>query len=696
MAPAFEKWHDHAVSEQEQSGQSPDAQTTVPPAKILIIDDVPQHLQVLVEALQRAGYRIQVATNGRDGLAIAASAPPPNLILLDVAMPELDGFEVCRRLKSDDRTKTIPVLFISGSDVPEMKVRGFQVGGVDFITKPFPLEEVVARVRTHLKLARFEELDHEIEERRLTETALRNSESTLAWAQRIAHVGSWQWNISKQRIVCSEEMLRIFGRRQEDFEVDISILIPRIIHPEDQERMHLWTLEIAGSTEPSPLQVRIVRPDGTIRTLWAEAGALDCGTDGRPAIVRGIAQDITDHVAAEEESRRLQHELQTAQKLDSIGRLAGGVAHDFNNMLLVIQGHTEMAMSRLPEGSPLMADLETIHTATRKSADLTRQLLAFARQEPTKPRVVDLNDSIEAFLKMLRRLIGDDIRLAWQPRHDLWKVRIDPVQVDQILANLCLNARDAIEGSGRISIETSNLPARSGGASRSPGIPPGDYVTISVKDDGKGMDADTASRALEPFFTTKEEGKGTGLGLSTVYGAVKQNAGFVKIESTPGTGTTFTIFLPRETDSKPGPEAPREDGRSGSGHEAILVVEDDPTILAMLRSILEFHGYRVFPAKGPLEALHIVESLGEHLDLLVTDVVMPEMNGNQLLRSLVETRPDLKHLFMSGHSPTSLVAQGYLESGANFLQKPFSVQDVTTRIRQALEGGSDSSAPPPG
>jgi PAS domain S-box-containing protein len=398
-----------------------------------------------------------------------------------------------------------------------------------------------------------------------------------------------------------------------------------------------------------------------------------------------IANDIT-------EQKTLEEQLRQAQKMESIGRLAGGVAHDFNNMLGIIIGHTELALGGVKPGDPLAANLREIRKAADRSADLTRQLLAFARKQIVAPRVLDLNETLEGMLKMLRTLIGEQIDLAWLPGKEVWPVRIDPSQVDQILANLCVNARDAIADVGRIAIETKNATFDEAYCSLHPDSRPGDFVMLAVSDNGAGMDRETLDRIFEPFFTTKGVGKGTGLGLATVYGIVKQNDGFVNVYSEPGTGTTFRIYLPRQSS---GEGRSPEDGTAApvaGGRETVLLVEDQPEILAIARMMLEKFGYRVIAASTPEEALRIA---GEHrggIDLLISDVIMPGMNGRQLAENISSLHPKVRRLFMSGYTDDVIAHHGVLDEGVHFIQKPFTVQSFAAKVREALDGGAGESA----
>jgi PAS domain S-box-containing protein len=392
-----------------------------------------------------------------------------------------------------------------------------------------------------------------------------------------------------------------------------------------------------------------------------------------------VNQDISDR-------EQLNAQLTQAQKMESIGRLAGGVAHDFNNMLGVILGHVEMAMEQVDHAQPLYADLQQIMKAAERSSDLTHQLLAFARKQTISPKVLDLNETVEGMLKMLRRLIGEDIDLLWKPGRNIRPVKMDPSQIDQILANLCVNARDAIEGVGRVTIETDAVAFDKAYCADHAGFAPGEYILLAVSDDGCGMDKETLSHLFEPFFTTKDVGKGTGLGLATVYGIVKQNSGFINVYSEPDHGSRFTIYLPRyEAMTTPTTEQPPAQATT-RGSETVLLVEDELALLKMTTMMLEKQGYTVLPANTPGEAIRLVREYPGHIDLLLTDMIMPEMNGRDLAGNLLSIHPDLKCLFMSGYTANLIAHHGVLDQGVHFIQKPFSLKNLAAKLRETLDG----------
>lgn len=391
-----------------------------------------------------------------------------------------------------------------------------------------------------------------------------------------------------------------------------------------------------------------------------------------------IAADITD-------LKKMESQLIQAQKMEAVGRLAGGVAHDFNNMLSVILGKTEMALEDIDPNQTLYADLEEIRTAAQRSADVTRQLLAFARKQAIAPKVVNLNSTIESILKMLRRLIGENIDLIWLPNEEIWPVRIDPSQLAQILANLSVNARDAIADVGKLIIETGKTTFDEAYCADHSGFVPGDFVQLTVSDNGCGISQETLQNVFEPFYTTKDVGTGTGLGLATVYGIVKQNDGFINAYSEPDQGTIFRIYLPRYLAETEILEKKTSDTINPDGAETILLVEDEPSILRMTRIMLERMGYKVLAADTPGGAIALAREYAGQIHLLMTDVVMPEMNGRDLAGNLLALYPDLKRLFMSGYTANLIAHHGLLAEGVNFIQKPFSREQLGKKVRDVLD-----------
>ena len=438
---------------------------------------------------------------------------------------------------------------------------------------------------------------------------------------------------------------------------------------------NLWETVSGGKTWSGRMVNK--RKDGT---LYTEETTISPVRDALGQIVNyvGVGRDITDHL-------QLAAQFQHAQKMEAVGLLAGGVAHDYNNMLSVILGYGELALGSVETTHPLHASLKEIIKAAKRSKDITRQLLAFARKQMIKPVVLDLNQAVESMLKMLRPLIGEDIALVWLPEKGLAQVNMDPAQIDQILANLCVNAQDAIADVGTITIGTKNAVVDEAYCVDHADCVAGEYVLLSVTDDGCGMDQETIGQIFEPFFTSKGVGKGTGLGLSTVYGIVKQNNGFLDVHSSPGMGTTFSVYLPRHVGQafditrKISAELPR-----GAG-ETVLLVEDEPALLTMGKAILEQLGYRVLAAGMPSEAMELAAAHANEIRLLLTDVVMPEMNGRDLAERMQGLYPNMKTLFMSGYTIDVIAHRGVLDDGVAFIQKPFSMKDLAVKVGAALK-----------
>ena len=417
--------------------------------------------------------------------------------------------------------------------------------------------------------------------------------------------------------------------------------------------------------------------------LWGVAAPIFNRSGVRTGAIEMI-RDVTELKLIEQEKIALKEQLLQTQKMESVGRLAGGIAHDFNNMLTIILGHSQLALIGKFSPDLIIPHLKIIEETTYRSASLVRQLLAFARKQAVAPRSLDINATIANMQTMLQRLIGEDIVIAWKPGENPWTVWIDPSQIDQILINLCVNARDAISGVGKISLETANIIADMDYCRLNTESVPGEYVMLAVSDDGCGMDKETIDHIFEPFFTTKEVGKGTGMGLATVYGIVKQNKGFINVYSEPGQGTTFKVYLPRFTGEREEfPEVGETANRNGKG-ETILVVEDDAFILGLSRQMLEQLGYKVYLADSPNRAIAHMRDHGSEIQLLITDVVMPGMNGRDLDQTLRIDKPDLKCLFISGYTANVIAHHGVLDKDVCFLQKPFSLEDLANKVQQAL------------
>ena len=450
-------------------------------------------------------------------------------------------------------------------------------------------------------------------------------------------------------------------------------------HPAQREEILRRIEGLHLRKEPAPAMEQVHRRlDGS--EVQVEVSAVPVVYDGQDGAIVFV-RDVTAR-------KELEQRLIQSQKMEAVGRLAGGVAHDFNNMLQTILGYTDLLIERTPPGDAAHEELGQVRKAALRSADLTRQLLGFARRQVIEPQSLDLNAVVGDLLRMLRRLVGENVAIDWRPAAGPCPVRLDPSQVGQVLTNLVVNARDAIPGTGRVTIESSHAEIDEDYCLAHPGAAPGRYEVLAVSDTGVGMDRETRERAFEPFYTTKERGRGTGLGLATVFGIVKQNEGFIHLYSEPGRGTTVRIYLRRDESAAPGDaEAAVTAGTTGvpGGTECVLLVEDEPSLLQLGAQVLGRLGYRVLAVADPHAALALVTEGGERPDVLVTDVIMPGLNGRDLHLRLEQERPGLRCLYMSGYTDNVIAHLGVLEDGVNFLQKPFSGRELGQRLRQVLD-----------
>ncbi|MFH0785060.1 MAG: response regulator [Pseudomonadota bacterium] len=596
--------------------------------QILIVEDSPTQVEQLRFILEKRGYKVIVARNGKEALQVLQHTLP-DVVMSDIVMPEMDGYELCRQIRKDARLKNIPVILVTTLSDPTDVIRGLEVGANNFITKPYDERYLVSRLQyliTNMEMRR---------------------DSSAEMGINVYFSGK-NYFISAERLQILDLLLSTY------------------------ENAYLQNRDLQNAQKE--LQELNERLEDIVRERTSELLSAN----------NQLKIELAERLRAEEEKVNLQAQLHQAQRMESVGRLAGGVAHDYNNMLSVILGFTQMALDKIDQNSPLYNDLQEVLSAAKRSTGITRQLLAFARKQNIMPIILDLNTAVADMLKMLRRLIGENIDLTWQPDADLWMVKIDPSQIDQLMANLCVNARDAITGVGKITIKTGKVVFDSEYSVHHPRTKPGKYVFIEVGDNGCGMQKEIVDKIFDPFFTTKGVGHGTGLGLSTVYGIVETHLGFINVFSTPGQGTTFTIYLPKyhgEVDEK-GEELPGITMR-GRG-ETILVVEDDPAILRLTKRMLKDAGYTVLTADGPNQAIAITRETVTGVHLLLTDVIMPDMNGRDLADELLKINPNLKCLFMSGYTANVILNQGNVSQGTNFIQKPFSGKDLATKIHQIL------------
>jgi len=673
---------------------------------ILIVDDRDENLYLLEVLFKGNGHDVQCVPNGAEALERLESGEF-DLIISDILMPVMDGFELCRRVRANEKLCRIPfIIYTATYTGPQDELFALKIGADRFIQKPCEPDVIMGAVRDVMAIARSKEiisasesaheeeilklynqrlvrkleqkmleLEKEVQDRQKAEQILKQSESRYRSLFNSIRDAIVVVDTKRAVIDCNPAFVDLFGYSLEDIigkETFMFFANDEAFRQVEKEfKKHISDYRFL-------YRVNFRKKDGAIFPGEVNIFYLMAEKDILKGFI-GIIRDITERMHAEKTEKDLESRLHQSQKMEAIGRLAGGVAHDFNNMLSIIIGYADMALTRLNPLDPLYNDILQIINAGERSADLTRQLLAFSRKQPILPVATSLNSLIENRLKMLGRLIGEDINVKFFPGAGLWNIKIDTSQMDQILVNLTVNARDAISGGGSITIETTNIAHDAEDSI----IAQGEYVMISVADTGKGMDAETIEHIFEPFFTTKEN-LGTGLGLATVYGIVKQNEGFVNVYSEPGIGTTFKVYIPRfygEATEK----IEKEQTSNLNGNETILVVEDEEIVLTMAKKILSVYGYKVLEAKTPGDACLIAETHNGRIDLFLSDMVMPGMTGVDLQKKIHKIIPDLKTIFMSGYTPQFIAQKGIIEENFNFIQKPFSVVTLAQKVREVLD-----------
>jgi len=487
----------------------------------------------------------------------------------------------------------------------------------------------------------------------------------------------WEMDVPTFQITfVSHEAERILGYPVQKWLIEKDFWMNHI-HPEDRERIVEFSRKAVAEGKDYNLQYRGLASNG--RVVWLQdIVRLVRDASGVVRQLRGVMVDIT-------ERKQLEEQFQQAQKMEAVGRLAGGVAHDFNNLLTVITGYAQLLSGRLGAVEPLSQYVDEIQKAGGRAAALTRRLLAFSRKQAIAPQVLDLNAAVANMEKILRRLIGEDIELETVQRPDLGMVKADPAQIEQVIMNLAVNSRDAMPQGGKLIIETANVELDGAYAGSHVAVSPGPYVMLAVSDTGVGMDAETRARIFEPFFTTKERGRGTGLGLATVYGIVKQSAGNIWVYSERGRGTTFKIYLPRAEEVVVAAHVFAAQATPPRGSETILLVEDEDGVRSLVRRVLQESGYTVLEASRPNEALTTCQQYEGLIHLLFTDVVMPQMSGRELAEKLSPLRPEMKTLYMSGYTDVAILHHGVLDPGMPFLQKPFTTEAIAHKVRQVLD-----------
>ncbi len=646
------------------------------PLRVLHLEDNPRDAELVRQKLdvERVSCEIFLA-NSKDSFEAALTRESFDLILSDYNLPGYDGLTA---LKQAQQTQPdVPVILISGTVGEEEAVKVLQIGATDYLLKD-RLDRLVPAVHRAIKEAETRRTRKLAEQALLQrEQTLRENEERTNFALAAARMGVWEIEFARNRMTWSGTMAPVFGltpahapRTSADFF--------QLIHPDDRPAAEA-SIERAIAGEPDcVVEFRAIWPDGSAHWVHGRAQAsYDAG--GRPLRLLGIAMDI-------DERKSLEEQLRQAQKLEAIGQLAGGVAHDFNNVLTVILGFSELLIDRLPPDDPGRADLLEIKKAGARAAGLTRQLLAFSRKQILQPKVLDVNALIGSMEPMLRQLIAAHVDLTFSLTARAALIKMDPTQLEQILVNLAVNAADAMPRGGKLSIETTNVTLDERHQQWHLPVRPGDYAVLAVSDTGVGMDEATSRRIFEPFFTTKEIGKGTGLGLATVYGIVKQSAGDICVDSQPGRGTTFTIYLPQVSAGALASMAPlRGAGAVATCSETVLLVEDDEGVRLLTRLMLERIGYRVLQAGNPREAVRVAGEYAGPIHLLLSDVMMPGSEGPPLFDRLVIARPAVRVLYMSGYADATIVRDGLLVEGKPFLQKPFTPRALSQKVREVLD-----------
>jgi PAS domain S-box-containing protein len=796
--------------------------------KILVVDDQPENIYILIENLEE-DYEIMFATNGKKALNIAFSEDRPDLILLDILMPEMDGYEVCTTLRAASETRDIPIIFITASEQQADEAKGLQLGAVDFIAKPFKMPIVEARIKTALRLKaemdrrmalarKLEDLNRHLEERieekarelELTHENLKTSESKYRAIYENAMEGIFQTTIDGRLLSVSPSLAHILGYVSPDEIISTVTDIDRrlYVRSEDRERFR-HTLEQEGEISGFETQFRKKNGDiidvmvsakairdengellhfqgfnidiserkraetalrksvAHLRTLvetipdliWLkdpegiylscnqkferffgakekdiigktdydfvdkkladffrekDRAALAAGrsimneeevtfaddghkemletiktpmfdSDGKLIGVLGIARDLTERRLAEKEKARVEDQYRQAQKVEAIGRLAGGVAHDLNNLLTPILGYGELLFDEFGPSDPRKRKIEQIVQAGLRARDLVRQLLTFSRKQPLMHRSVNMSKAVSGFEKLMRRTIREHIEIKTILSPDIPPVKADIGQIEQVIMNLAVNAADAMPTGGCLTIETASATLEEVDTAIHPETKPGKYVMLNVSDTGCGMDNETLKHLFEPFFSTKGE-LGTGLGLATVYGIIKQHGGLIRVRSELGKGSIFKIFLPVSVDKREEEKTSEQLNSGLKGFETILLVEDSEHVRDLAHDVLKRQGYRVLAAKHGAEALDLLASHNGPVHLLLTDVIMPGLiNGKELFARTAQFQPGLKVLYMSGYTDDIITHQGILNDGVQFIQKPFTVLRLTTKVREVLE-----------
>ncbi|MBI4864153.1 MAG: response regulator [Candidatus Riflebacteria bacterium] len=693
-------------------------------ASVLIAEDSPTQGAWYASMLEDAGHHVRLATSGEEALELIGRCRC-DIVLADVLMEGMSGYDLCRKIKTDPGTRRLPVMMMTALNEPQAILKALEAGADNYLTKPVTAEHLTSRVRQLLAKVDLAVVHRDTSGLRLE--FMGTSFTIDADRQQILGVllSSLEDVVRTNRQLAeSHKALEVALARQEERGRQLAgqarlsderhrVLMEAahdailIVAPDGTIRdLNRRSGEILGSPwttlagrnlkellQPAPEQVpevtleamlegkgrtlaifRLLRPDRSTGRLELTAAPVE-GTAEHLMLV--IARDIS-------ERRRLEEQFHQAQRMEAVGRLAGGVAHDFNNQLSVILGFAEILADQIGPDHPAIESVQTIIGAARQSAQLTRQLLAFSRRQVVQPCLIDLNVHLDELSKTLRRLIGEDVRLVKNFHAELGKIKVDPSQLDQVVLNLAVNARDAMPRGGQITLETSPVSFAGGRPDRPAEVAPGDYVLLTVRDTGCGMSRETLSKIFEPFFSTKSRGKSTGLGLSTVYGIVKQGGGHMEVLSEPGTGSTFRIYLPVAGAGPDDAPAPPPEALPAPVLRTVLLVEDDEMIRSFIRRVLTRNGYEVIDAESGEQALDLAADQGREIHLLLTDIVLPGLRGHEVFEKLRQSRPGLLAIFVSGYTDDSLPDPSQFGAPVPFLEKPLSSQVLLDKVRQLI------------
>lgn len=641
------------------------------PVRILHLEDNPKDAELIRSILETDGLTCEIVlVETRDAFLAAIEQGAFDLIISDFTLPAFDGLSALTI--AQEKCPDVPYIFASGTMGEESAVITLQSGATDYVLKQ-RLARLPSSVRRALRSA------EEKTERKRVEQALQESEARLRLIAENSEDIFWMADVEFTKIFyVSPAYETIWGRSCQSLRDDPKSFLAAV-HPEDREATinAVMQLQTSGRLDR---EYRILRPDGSIRWIW-DRGFPIRDDLGHVSQLAGFARDITDRKQLEEQFRQ-------SQKLEGIGQLAGGIAHDFNNLLTVINGYSDLVLQTLPSSHPVRTEIEQVREAGKRATLLTQQILAFSRKQKLAPIVFNLNEAVVNMEKLLRRLIGEHVTLVTSPEPMLGSVKADRGQIEQVIVNLAVNARDAMPNGGTLTIETRNVDLDESFVRSFAPAKPGPYVKLAVRDTGCGMDAATQAHIFEPFFTTKAKGEGTGLGLATVYGIVTQSGGMISVESEVNKGSTFNVYLPRV----PGEAELISPGSSVDlprGSETILLVEDEDIVRSLARQILCRQGYIVLDARHGAKAQEICEKYAGTIHLLLTDLVMPGINGRELAERLLAVRPEMKVLIMSGYAYSALSQQEQFPAGSCFIRKPFAPEFLARIVRQMLDTPSN-------